>query len=233
MSVLEIHNLKKSFLSPTGQNESVVDVPAFTLEDSEQVALIGGSGSGKTTLLNLIAGILSADSGVLKVKAKNIVDLSESERDAWRAEHIGYVFQTFNLLQGYSALENVEMGMRFGTGVNRKHALALLEEVGMTDRVDFKPRQLSVGQQQRVAVARALANNPALVLADEPTGNLDPELAAQSLNIIRNACKANGAALLLVTHDSSVMDQFERVIDLKDINQAMTQNMGEATGGQA
>jgi putative ABC transport system ATP-binding protein len=133
---------------------------------------------------------------------------------------MGYVFQTFNLLHGYSALENVELGMMFGPGVDTRYARELLDRVGLSHRLNYLPRQLSVGQQQRVAVARALANRPKLVLADEPTGNLDRRHATESLALMRAVCKEHDAALLLVSHDPHVLAQFERGEDLSVINLA-------------
>jgi putative ABC transport system ATP-binding protein len=130
------------------------------------------------------------------------------------------VFQTFNLLQGYTALENVVLGMMFGRGADYAHARQLLERVGLKDRMDYRPRQLSVGQQQRVAVARALANRPKIVLADEPTGNLDHRSAKESLDLIRGLCTENNAALLLVSHDREVLGKFDSVRDLKEVNRA-------------
>ena len=137
-----------------------------------------------------------------------------------RAGTLGYIFQTFNLLQGYTALENVELGMLFGPGLDAARARALLERVGLKDRLHYKPRQLSVGQQQRVAVARALANRPKLVLADEPTGNLDHRHAGESLALIRETCKECGAALLLVSHAREVLGQFDKVEEFAKINRA-------------
>jgi ABC-type lipoprotein export system ATPase subunit len=137
-----------------------------------------------------------------------------------RATTIGYIFQTFNLLQGYTCLENILLGMSFGPGVDRAFALTLLERVGLSNRLKHYPRQLSTGQQQRVAVARALANRPKLVLADEPTGNLDHKNAREALTLIREACRENGAALLLVSHDREVLAQFDGAQDLARINRA-------------
>jgi putative ABC transport system ATP-binding protein len=151
----------------------------------------------------------------------DVAALSEVERDRFRAQNLGYVFQTFNLLQGYTALENVLLGMMFGPGPDRSVARALLDELGLGDRLDYRPAQLSIGQQQRVALARALANRPRLVLADEPTGNLDAHHSGEALRMIRDACREHDAALLLVTHDEAVLTQFERVVDLADINRAM------------
>src|SRR5439155_5129902 len=176
---LTLSQLRKKYVGPDGSVVPVVDIGEFQLADGEQVALVGSSGSGKTTLLHLIAGILTPDAGqiLFNSDAADRVDLtrlSEAERDIFRGRHIGYIFQTHHLLPGFTALENVLLGMSF-TG--RKHdpawATHLLKEVGLADRLNYKPQKLSVGQQQRVAVARALANRPTLVLADEPTGALD------------------------------------------------------------
>ncbi len=185
--------------------------------------LAGESGSGKTTFLNLIAGILRPDAGVIQIDGAAVSSLSEAQRDRFRARTIGYIFQTFNLLQGYTCLDNVLLGMSFGAGVNRAFAEELLKRVGLGERLHHRPRQLSSGQQQRVAVARALANRPKLVLADEPTGNLDHKNAREALALIRQACRENGAALLLVSHDREVLGQFDKVQDFSKINRATAQ----------
>ncbi|NUM52734.1 MAG: ABC transporter ATP-binding protein [Candidatus Hydrogenedentes bacterium] len=221
MAVLEVSDLKKGFASPDGESTLIVDVPRFSVADAEQIALQGSSGSGKTTFLNLIAGILQPDSGTIVLGGQELTKLSEAGRDRVRAQSIGYVFQTFNLLQGYTALENVLLGMMFGRGADAAYATALLERVGLKDRMDYRPRQLSVGQQQRVAVARALANHPKLVLADEPTGNLDFHHATEALKLIREVCREQNAALLLVTHDRDILTQFDNVQQLADINNAV------------
>lgn len=218
MSLLEIENLKKSYVSPDGKRETVVNVPFFALKAGEQIALEGESGTGKTTFLNLIAGILQADEGKILIDEEEMSALNESNRDALRAQKIGYIFQTFNLLQGFTALENVLLGMAFGKGADEKYALELLKKVGLAERVEYLPRQLSVGQQQRVAAARALANRPKLVLADEPTGNLDRKRAFESLNLIREICAESNAALLLVSHDRKILEKFERTENLSEIN---------------
>ena len=220
MRILEIENLKKSYRSPDGETVEVIDVPEFGLESGEQIALSGESGSGKTTFLNLVAGILRPDSGRILLDGEDVTVLSEAERDRRRADRIGYIFQTFNLLQGYTALENVLLGMTFGKGADREFARGLLERVGLGDRAGYKPAQLSVGQQQRVALARALANRPDLVLADEPTGNLDARTAGIAASLIKEMCAENGAALLLVSHDSNILGDFGGVRDLGEINRA-------------
>ena len=218
--LLNIENLRKSYGTPDGSIQAVVDVPSFSLEAEQQTALCGTSGAGKTTFLNLIAGILQPDKGRIELDGCLISEANEAERDRQRSQTIGYIFQTFNLLQGYTCIENVLLGMSFGPGADRRWAHELLERVGLGQRLDYFPRQLSTGQQQRVAVARALANRPKLVLADEPTGNLDPASAAESLGLIRETCRENEAALLLVSHDREVLGQFDNVRDLADINLA-------------
>ncbi|MCZ6571879.1 MAG: ABC transporter ATP-binding protein [Planctomycetota bacterium] len=218
MPVLEVTNLKKSYVAPDGERTPILDLPQFSIDAGRQVALRGASGSGKTTFLNLVAGVLRADEGRVVLAGLDLTVLSEAERDRMRARNVGYVFQTFNLLQGYTALENVLLGMMFGKGLDRAAAEALLERVGLHDRMHYRPRQLSVGQQQRVAVARALANDPGLVLADEPTGNLDVHHANAALDLMCEACAENGAALLLVSHDTAILERFDDVRELAELN---------------
>lgn len=221
MPLLEVSQLKKSYRGPDGEIQPVVDVDSFTLDAEQQLVLSGESGSGKTTFLNLIAGILKADSGKVSIDGREMTALSESKRDRLRAESIGYIFQTFNLLQGYTCLENVLLGMTFGRGADKAFAREILNRVGLSHRLHYYPRQLSTGQQQRVAVARALANHPKIVLADEPTGNLDPRNAAESLDLIRQTCRENKAALLMVSHDNKVLDQFDHHEELHKLNKAV------------
>jgi putative ABC transport system ATP-binding protein len=218
MSLLTVTNLEKTYVSPEGSQSRIINVPHFEIDAGKQIALRGSSGVGKTTFLNLIAGILQADSGRIVVAGEEMTALSESGRDGLRAHHIGYIFQTFNLLAGYTALENVMLGMMFGKGIDANFAQHLLERVGLGDRMQYRPSQLSVGQQQRVAVARAVANRPRLVLADEPTGNLDYHHANEAVTLIREICHENSAALLIVSHDSEVLGQFEEAKDFAQVN---------------
>ena len=225
--MLSVADLTKSFVTPEGGRAEIVRVGRFELAAVEQRALRGESGSGKTTFLNLIAGILAADGGRVELDGTDMAALPEAKRDRLRADKIGYIFQTFNLLQGYTVLENVLLGMSFGPrGVDRVHAVELLRRVGLEHRLGHFPRQLSTGQQQRVAVARALANRPKLVLADEPTGNLDRTSAREALALIREVCRENGAALLLVSHDDGVLAQFEGMQDFAVINAAARRGPG-------
>lgn len=220
MALLEIQQLQKSFRQPTGGPRRVINVDRFKLEEAEVLAIQGESGAGKSTFLNLVAGILTPDSGRVMVGGTEITGLREPDRDRWRARNLGYVFQSFNLLPGYSCLENILLAMSFGVGANRATARRLLQEVGLEAFLHHKPRQLSAGQQQRVAVARALANEPKLVLADEPTGNLDHRNTGEIVALIRESCRRAGAALLLVSHDRDVLATFPSVIQLSDINKA-------------
>lgn len=227
---LSIHNLTKRYAAPDGAVTTVLDLPAFELADGEQVALLGGSGTGKTTLLHAIAGVVRPDGGRVVFRLPDngvpgeidICALTEAQRDAFRGRHIGYVFQTHHLLPGFTALENVLLGMSFtGRSPDRAWAKHLLTEVGLGERLNYAPSKLSVGQQQRVAVARALANRPSLVLADEPTGALDPKTAQQVLDLIRQLCREVSASLILVTHDLSIAAQLERTVKLHELNQSL------------
>jgi ABC-type lipoprotein export system ATPase subunit len=219
--LLRLSGLTKAFPVPDGGSRTIIDVPEFSLGAGETVALRGESGSGKTTFLNLIAGILSPDTGSIWVGDGDMAALGEHRRDRLRASRIGYIFQTFNLLQGYTCLENVLLGMAFGGRADEARARALLERVGLSHRLGHFPRQLSTGQQQRVAVARALAKRPSLVLADEPTGNLDRANAREALRLIRETCAESGATLLLVSHDSDVLGVFQDVRDFSAMNLAL------------
>ena len=216
--VLKLRDVRKSYREGDGNLLDVVRVRQFEMSPGEQVALIGHSGSGKSTLLNLIAGILLPDQGEISVRGTNLPQLSEAQRDRFRAANIGYVFQSFNLLQGFTALENVLLGQMFaGSGANGDRAMKMLESVGLGGRLHHKPRALSVGEQQRVAIARALVNAPPLVLADEPTGSLDSKHGAIVLELLMKICAENKHTLLLVTHDPRVMDRFSKVIRLEEL----------------
>ena len=216
---LEIVNLKKSYREPGGGVLPVINVPHFQLAEGEQVALVGRSGGGKTTLLNMISGITRPDSGAVIVGGVNITELSEPARDRFRAERIGIVFQTFHLLPAFSALENVLLGMAFAGKQSRAHAVELMERVGLKDRMHHRPMQLSVGEQQRVSVARALASRPRLVLADEPTASVDVANQKLILQLIRETCEEKKVTLMLVTHSEEVSSQFDRIEQLSNFNQ--------------
>jgi len=212
--MIELRNISKSYPNPeTGKQHTVLSIESLSLALGDQIAVHGASGVGKTTLLHLISGMLLPDSGSVSVNGTMISTLSEAERDRYRARTIGYVFQTFNLLDGYTALENVMLGMIFtGNGVDKAKAMEVLSSVGLQDRMHYQPSQLSVGQQQRVCIARALVNNPAVILADEPTGNLDPANSAEILHLLKSAAKDK--ILVIVTHEPDVLKQFDNKLEL-------------------
>ena len=214
-AVLNLRDVRKSYREADGRRLDVIQVGRFELAAGEQAVLVGASGSGKSTLLNLIAGILLPDAGTVQVNGTNIARLPEAHRDRFRAGNIGYVFQSFNLLQGFTALENVQLGQMFGGGTGDPEEL--LRKVGLAHRLHHKPRELSVGEQQRVAIARALVNTPSLVLADEPTGSLDAATGAGVLELLRQICADGRHTLLLVTHDPNCMQTFDRVVRLEEL----------------
>jgi putative ABC transport system ATP-binding protein len=222
--MLKLENIKKSFVQPDKQRVPILDIPAFQITAGELVVLLGPSGCGKTTMLHTIAGITSPDSGKVFLDSVELTRYSEAARDRIRANKLGYVFQTFNLLPGFSAYENVLLGMTFASKKRSpERAKRLLEQVGLGHRLGNKPNQLSVGEQQRVAVARALANRPSLLLADEPTANVDPGNQQHIIDLIKESCLAENIALLMVTHSMEVANQFTRVVQLDELNLVVNQ----------
>lgn len=220
--MLELRQVTKSFVQPDGSPLHVLDIEHFDAKAGEQVVIVGQSGCGKTTLLHVIAGICRPDKGRVLIDGWDIPVLSEADRDQFRAAKIGYVFQTFNLLPAFSALENVMIGMTFADGrADRDRAKMLLDRVGLSHRLTHKPSQLSVGEQQRVAVARAMANRPKVLLADEPTANIDTGNQQQVIDMLRGACEDENVVLLLVTHSPEVARQFDRVERLEEINRVL------------
>ncbi|HCK40801.1 MAG: ABC transporter ATP-binding protein [Planctomycetaceae bacterium] len=220
--MLLLENVRKSYREPDGEILPILEIPRLEIAAGEQVVLRGRSGCGKTTLLNCISGLSTVDAGNIFINEHDITGLHEMARDRFRAQHIGFVFQTFNLLPAFTAHENVLLGMTFtGQKTDPKRAANLLEEVGLSHRSHHKPAELSVGEQQRVAVARALANQPSLILADEPTANIDPAHQQQVIDLLRGACEKENIAMLLVTHSPEVSAQFERVDELEKVNQVL------------
>jgi ABC-type lipoprotein export system ATPase subunit len=216
---IHLKHVRKSFRRADGTLAPALVVEELSVAEGSQVCVVGGSGSGKTTLLNVIAGILVPDAGSEVVLGDTDVSrLKEGARDKFRAQHVGYVFQTFNLLQGYSAYENVLLPMHFAGMRSREakeRARELLGRMGLGAKADHRPRALSVGEQQRTAVARAVACRPAVVLADEPTANLDPSNAGAALGVLRDEAAREGATLILVTHDDRIQQAFETVVRLE------------------
>ena len=218
-AALSITNLKFRYPGADRSSRWTVDVQRLELAPGEQILLIGGSGSGKSTLLHLIAGLHDPDEGLVSVSGQSIHNLKGPARDTFRGRTVGMIFQTHNLLHGFSALENVMAALMFSAIPPREHqprAAALLKELGI-ERVDAEPASLSLGQQQRVAVARAVAASPALVLADEPTASLDPENAAAAMDLIQRVCRERNAALVCVSHDPAIASRFEHKAALADL----------------
>jgi putative ABC transport system ATP-binding protein len=189
---------------------------SLEIKDGEMVAIMGPSGSGKTTLLNLIGCLDKPTSGKYYFGEKDISGFSSGELAQLRGQSIGFIFQTFNLLSRMSALANVELGMMYAGGVNRERALEALNKVGLSARVRHRPLELSGGEQQRVAIARALVKNPAVFLADEPTGQLDSRSGKEIMSILTSLQSERNITVLVVTHDSSVASQCQRTIRLRD-----------------
>ncbi len=197
---------------------AVVDVN-LQVHSGEIIGIVGPSGSGKTTLLNLIGGLDKPTRGKVFVEDVDITSLSEGELANYRLKKVGFVFQFYNLIPTLTALENVELPMALA-GVpkteRRRRAMELLEMVGLESRADHKPDELSGGEQQRVAIARALANNPAIVLADEPTGDLDSKSAKSLVSLVRRLNKENGQTFMIATHDPIVMEGCTRIYSMRD-----------------
>lgn len=190
---------------------------SFSIAPGEHVALWGPSGCGKSTMLNLISGLLRPDAGKIEVDGVQIQDLSEGKLDHFRGERLGFIFQTFNLLRPFTALQNVMLGMRFSDTIPGKEwkprATELLERVGLGHRLHSKPATMSVGEQQRVAIARALANQPKLIVADEPTGSLDPNNSEAVMALLIEICRESDVTMLLVTHERGIAERLPRLFD--------------------
>ena len=189
----------------------------FDIAAGEFLALIGPSGSGKSTLLNCLAGIDNVDSGSIVVAGTDIATMTESELATWRSRHVGFIFQFYNLIPVLSALENVELPLLLTTlsaGQRREHALAALSAVGLSDRTDHKPSQLSGGQQQRVAIARAIVTDPDIIVADEPTGDLDRQSAADIMALLGRLNGELGKTIVMVTHDQRAAEAAHLVREL-------------------
>ena len=202
-TIIQTEKLSKEFVRDEFHVVALQDV-TLTIETGEFVVLMGPSGSGKSTLLHLIAAMDRPSSGSLRVLGHALADMTDGEIAHWRNEHIGFIFQQFNLIPVLTALENVELPLKL-TNLNkaerREHAITALKLVGLEDRIDHLPRQLSGGQEQRVAIARAIVTDPAIVLADEPTGNLDAASAQEVRTILRRLNKEFGKTIVMVTHD--------------------------------
>jgi len=213
--VIRLQDITKVY--PMGNRElTVLKAVNLHIERGEMVAIMGPSGSGKTTVLNLIGCLDKPTSGSYYLEDREVSRLSSGELAQVRGQKIGFVFQTFNLLSRLSAVANVELGLRYCGGSDRHRAMEALAKVGLSDRAKHRPTELSGGEQQRVAIARALVKNPPLILADEPTGNLDSRSGEEIISILTALHAEQGITLLMVTHELNLARQCQRIIHLKD-----------------
>ncbi len=216
--MLLLKNLSRGFREGAREHR-VLDNVSAAIADGEAVAIIGRSGSGKSTLLNVVSGIDRADSGSVELNGRNVSGLAEPERTRFRRQYIGFIYQFFNLVPTLTAEENVRLVLELN-GVRgaqaRRRSAAMLAEVGLGDRLHSAIDAFSGGEQQRVAIARALVHEPKLLLADEPTGNLDEETARQVFPLVTTLVRQRGATLLLVTHDRGLVASADRVLEMRD-----------------
>jgi putative ABC transport system ATP-binding protein len=214
--MIELQNIIKTYQMGQIQVQAVRGI-SLRIETGEMVAIMGPSGSGKSTLMNIIGCLDTPTSGRYFLDGTEVSKLSDSQLAEVRNRKIGFVFQTFNLLRRTSALVNVELPLLYGNGSNRrKRALETLERVGLAERARHRPSELSGGEQQRVAIARALVNSPSIILADEPTGNLDSRSSQEIMDILEALNREDGITTMLVTHSPEIADRTERVIVIRD-----------------
>lgn len=216
--LIQLQSLHKTYVTPAGSFSALRGVD-LTIEAGEFVAIVGKSGSGKSTLLNMVGGIDRPTAGSIRVGGKSIEGLGENDLALWRGRHVGLVFQFFQLLPTLTVVENVMLPMDFSgafpPGERRARALALLDRVGVADQANKLPSALSGGQQQRVAIARALANEPPVILADEPTGNLDSATARDVLSLFRGMASA-GTTVVIATHERDIASVVDRTVSIQD-----------------
>lgn len=216
--LIQINNLIKTY-QRHNENINAIDNLSLDIPKGSFVTITGASGSGKTTLLLILGGLLRPTSGKMKYNGKELNLQKESEMATFRSNHVGFVMQSFALIPYLTAIENISIALNVkekNKEKNRKRALELLDWVGLADRVTHYPKELSAGQQQRVAIARALANNPYLLLADEPTGNLDPKLSEEILEVLKEINQKQGTTVVMVTHSPMAAEYGDTKIQLKD-----------------
>ena len=219
MGIIDVQGVHKTYVAGKGVETHALRGLDLTIEKGEFTAVAGPSGSGKTTLLNLIGCLDTPDEGVIAVEDRKLTDLSESDLADVRRDRIGFIFQAYNLVPVLTALENVEFVMllqKVPASERRERAEAILREVGLGDYLHRRPTEMSGGQQQRIAVARAIAAEPALVLADEPTANLDSETGAALLDLMRELNETKDVTFIFSTHDAMVMDRARRLVQVRD-----------------
>ena len=232
-AAIRLRSVTKSY-SKGGQTLRVLDELDLDMDEATFYALMGPSGSGKTTLLNLVGGLDQADEGVVQVGDEDLAVMQSSELAEWRSEHVGFVFQGFNLLPVLSARENVELPLLLAPlsrRERRQQAERALELVGLADRMNHKPRELSGGQEQRVAIARAIATDPQVILADEPTGDLDRDTADAVLEMLKRLNRELHKTILMVTHDPQAATYADKTIHLDKGKLGRIEENATPTGG--
>ncbi len=229
--VIEARDLKKTYKMGEFDVEALGGV-SFEIKRGEVVSIMGPSGSGKSTLMNLLGCLDRPTSGEYILDSEAVAGLNDDQLASIRNRKVGFVFQSFNLLSRLTAIGNVELPLRYAGLIDgrRERAIASLEAVGLKDRMKHRPFELSGGQQQRVAVARALVNDPAIIMADEPTGNLDSKVGKEIMNLLLNLNKERGTTLIIVTHDPLIAEQTQRVIRLQD---GLLESSGKEKEGKA
>jgi putative ABC transport system ATP-binding protein len=216
-TVIETRDIKKSYIMGEVEVQALRGV-SFTVQRGEVVSIMGPSGSGKSTLMNTLGCLDRPTSGEYILDGESVASLTDDQLANVRNRKVGFVFQSFNLLSRQTAITNVELPLRYSGNQDgrRQRAIEALKSVGLEDRMTHRPYELSGGQQQRVAIARAIVNNPAIIMADEPTGNLDSKVGKEIMTLLLNLNRDSGTTLIIVTHDQAIAEQTQRVIRLRD-----------------
>ena len=213
--ILELRNISKHFHDTTGDFSILENVNAVIYE-GEKIAIVGPSGSGKSTLLSLLAGLDTPSGGEILNEGKSMAKLTEKDMARYRNETIGIIFQSFELVSPFTVKENIEIPLLLSGNNNSSRIESLIARVGLSERKDFYPRTLSGGEKQRTAIARALANNPKIILADEPTGSLDSATGGKVLDLLFEEINEQKKTFIIITHDSSIANKMDRVFELRD-----------------
>jgi putative ABC transport system ATP-binding protein len=216
MKILEAINLKKYYTSGNSLVKAV-DGISFSVERGEFIVIVGSSGSGKTTLLNLLGGLDTADNGQVIIQEKSLFDMKDEARTIFRRKNIGFIFQNYNLMETLNVYKNITIPVRLdGIKPDEKYISEIIRKLSLEEKTAMRPNQLSGGQQQRVAIARALAAKPAIILADEPTGNLDSKTSGEVLELMQTTLKELNQTILMITHNESIAKLADRVIYIAD-----------------